>query len=60
MNLKGQMDIHPFAFVGAFLGGVFALYMSSLMNAGLMLKIITFAVTTVVCFFVTNLIMNKD
>ena len=57
---KAQMEIHPVAFAGALLGGIFALYMSKLMMAGGFMKITVFAVTAVVCFFVTNLIMNKD
>ena len=60
MNNNGQMDIHPAALAGALLGGIFALYMSGLMNAGIGLKIAIFILTAVVCFFVTNLIMNKE
>lgn len=60
MNLKGQMDIHPIAFAGALLGGLFAVYMGKLMMAGTFMRITIFLITAVVCFFVTNLIMNKD
>ncbi len=60
MDKKGQMDVHPFAFVGGLLGAVLGVYMANSMMAGLGMKITIFLVVGVVCFFVTNLIMNKD
>ena len=60
MNNKGQMDLHPFSFVGAFLGGLFAVYMANQMNADVIMKVMVFAITAIVCFFVTNLIITKE
>lgn len=60
MNNKAQMEIHPVAIAGGILGAILGVYMANQMMAGPFMKIIVFLVVGVVCFFVTNLIMNKD
>jgi len=60
MNTKAQMELHPFAFAGGLFGGILGVYMANSMMAGAVMKIAVFAIVGIVCFFVTNLIMNKD
>jgi hypothetical protein len=60
MNDLGQMEIHPIGLLLGLIGAFFGVYMANSMGAGIGMKITVFAVVGIVCFFVSNLILNKD
>ncbi len=60
MNNKAQMEIHPLALAMGVLGGVLGVYMANSMMAGTVMKIVIFAVVSIVCFVVSNMIFNKE
>lgn len=60
MDKKAQMEINPLAFILGILGAFFGVYMADKMYAGIGMKITVFIAVGIVCFFVSNLILNKE
>ena len=54
-----NFEFNPIAAAAGLMGGALSLFVSSSVETGIVIKLATFAVTSVVCYFVFSGIMNK-
>ena len=50
----GEFEFNPIAAGVGVLGGLLSMVVSSQVETGIVIKIATFAITSVVCYFVSN------
>lgn len=55
----GMDDFSPIGLIGGAIGGLLAVYISGGMTSGIVTKVLTFLGTAVVCYFVSNAILDN-
>lgn len=59
MNKTAQVEIEAGPAIMAILGGIFAYVMAARMDMGIVVRIITGLLTTIVCYFIAWFIANQ-
>ena len=54
-----EMELDPMAIAAGILGGAISIYVMKNTEAGILLKGISFVLTSILCFFVFSYIKNK-
>jgi hypothetical protein len=54
-----DFELNPIALAGGLLGGVLSLIVQSQVETGIVIKVLTFAVSTVVCYFMVGKILSN-
>ena len=57
MNKKGQ-ELNPVGVLMAIVGAIIGLILSGQMGAGIVMRIITVAITAIACYFIASNISN--
>jgi hypothetical protein len=58
MKMFEDLELNPMALAGGLLGGVLSLIVQSQVETGIVIKVLTFAVSTVVCYFMVGKILS--
>ena len=53
-----DFELNPIALAGGLLGGVLSLIVQSQVETGIVIKVLTFSVSTVVCYFMVGKILS--
>ena len=54
-----DFEFNPIAAAGGLLGGVLSLYVASGVDTGIVIKVLTFLASTIVCYFMVGKILSK-